>query len=97
MFKVISCSILSGSMYLVYVDVSDPFGIEFIQGDEYGFICIPLYAAIQSDHHHLKMQSFFSPVCFWILYQKSGIWVLTLVLLFIVAAFVPIAILFLLL
>lgn len=72
MFKVISCSILSGSMYLVYVDVSDPFGIEFIQGDEYGFICIPLYAAIQSDHHHLKMQSFF-PQCVSGFFTKSQV------------------------
>jgi hypothetical protein len=63
-----------------YVEVFDPFGVEFVQGDRFGSICILLYADIQYEQHHLlKILSFFPGYIlsnFFIKNQVSiGVWI----------------------
>ena len=74
--------LISGSVF--YVEVFDPFGVNFMQVSTYGFICILLHAEIEFDQHHLlKILSFFSSVYFWPLCQiQVSIGVCTYVLVF---------------
>ena len=47
----------------LYVEIFDPLGLEFVQGDKYGSICILLHADIHLEQQHLfKVFSFFSIV-----------------------------------
>jgi hypothetical protein len=49
---------------MFYVGVPDSLGLEFLQGDKNGSICILLHAILQWKHHHLLKMLFLVLVFF---------------------------------
>jgi hypothetical protein len=47
--------------------------MNYVQGNEYGSISIPLHKDVQFNQHHLINMLFFPSVYFWLLYLKASI------------------------